>query len=68
MAKIPPGYTITQRPDGSRILVPEFMVAAADMAFEAHQSKMTLQAENAPGGVSPSVYIAFLIHHLFLAT
>ncbi len=66
MAKIPPGYTITQMQDGTHILVPEFMVAAANMAFDAHQSKITLEAENAPGGVSISqVYIAFLINHDF---
>jgi hypothetical protein len=66
MAKIPQGYTITQMSDGTRILVPEFMVAAANIAFDAHQSKIALEAENAPGGVSIfQVYIVLLINHHF---
>jgi hypothetical protein len=61
MAKIPPGYIISQLTDGTCILVPEFMVSAADVAFDAHQSKISLDVKNAPGGVSYTSFALLIL-------
>ena len=51
-AFVPPGYAVGTTPDGLPYMVPDFMVPALGLAFEAYHKKLEIGVPAAVGGVS----------------
>ena len=57
---VPPGYTTGQAPNGQKYLVPTFLVPAMELAIATTISQISMNVQQAAGGVSIFLNLFFI--------